>query len=1208
MLKKEIFFRNIKFFLLIFIIVLTFFVFREVRAGSTDNVSGWAWSENIEWISFNSTNCDSDGDGFSDGTPVGCPSVGTPIPNYGVDVDASNGIFSGYAWSENIGWISFNEADLVGCPVSPCTTTLSFSTNEISGWAKALDIDNWIRLRDTSYGVFWNSGSQEMEGWAWSDGLIGWMSFNCNNPELEEPRCSSDYKVITDIDATPPVVNDFDISPVYPNWVNSSVVFNVSWTVSDLGGSHLSHVEIWRASYNDTDCSDTNKDGCAWSKVDENYYAPGGLDFWTSSTSDSSLEEGVWWYGLHVLDNDNNESIEPNPPGSIKARIDTTMPNSQIKVPPSDPASPPSGSWLSSDFNIYTLDEDLGSDSSGINADQCEYKVLAYEDTDGDGVGNPPEAFSSGWQPRTSCSGSEIISVGEEPDYCRYQAREACFVYIRSQDNAGNWHIPTLDRGSITKYNIDWTIPVVGEISPLTAVQGVGQTFTASLSDLSSVSCWLYKDGEPQANSVSVSSTTVEVNYVFTEFGTFSMKFRCIDAAGNDGSGTEVSVVVTESHVPSVTILNYYPCHSSTPEQKCADQFACCTELTTQTDCDVKFNISAFDPDGDDLSYKWDFGDGNILWQESPSHHYNVANTYTSTVYVSDGITTTTDSIDVTVTNPTLSVGFTADPAFGTDSLSEVDLRSIVGGSMFGTINYKFDCTNDASWELEIFDQSVDDYTAVDVCDYLTPASYTAKTLIQRGSGSVEDTTIIDVVASECIPGQETNCTSPQGCSHTITCQANSTWPSCPTDECVQSSVRSCDNCGEQVCSLTCQWGSCMGAGECSPGPSCPDCLCPPDSCVGQDYYNYPNFGECEIDCSCDVGVEAGEACEPNIVIDDPLCNEAPVCDSLSAVPDQGVAPLSILFTGSAHDNDGAVSQYGFIFGDGGSSTSSENTVNYDYNTPGTYCAKLKVQDNDGAWSSLPGDCPDVCAKQINVGENASPVADVSCNASACGVGSACNGSWIAYNRHCEFYFLNDSTDANSANPPDNNNDIIKSTWSIFYEGGTPWWDPWIVCTDNSETPENEGICDLLMPGLPGEESYYITLTVEDAGGATNSYSKNFYVRMEAIADFECSLDPDEGWRSCTGFVASEEEAVYFKDTSTSSESSGEINTWNWLFKNGTPSTTDLQYPSASFMNVDGSSGTVTIDIVDAIGRTDTKQYQLQITIPLPEWEEVIPF
>lgn len=138
-------------------------------AGSSDNVSGWSWSENIGWISFNCTNTSS------------CGAV-----NYGVTIDPDNGKFSGYGWSENVGWLSFTPSDLSGCPSTPCETSLDFTTNQVNGWAKFLagsdtsGWDGWVHFTGTAsdnspYGVL-RSGSQ-LTGWAWGSDVVGWIKF-----------------------------------------------------------------------------------------------------------------------------------------------------------------------------------------------------------------------------------------------------------------------------------------------------------------------------------------------------------------------------------------------------------------------------------------------------------------------------------------------------------------------------------------------------------------------------------------------------------------------------------------------------------------------------------------------------------------------------------------------------------------------------------------------------------------------------------------------------------------------------------------------------------------------------------------------------------------------------------------------------------------------------------------------------------------------
>ena len=83
-----------------------------VAFAQTQTLSGWAWSDNIGWISFSG-------------------------PLYNVAVNSGTGEFSGYAWSDNIGWISFNATDVSGCPSGSCAPNLNMATGIVTGWARA---------------------------------------------------------------------------------------------------------------------------------------------------------------------------------------------------------------------------------------------------------------------------------------------------------------------------------------------------------------------------------------------------------------------------------------------------------------------------------------------------------------------------------------------------------------------------------------------------------------------------------------------------------------------------------------------------------------------------------------------------------------------------------------------------------------------------------------------------------------------------------------------------------------------------------------------------------------------------------------------------------------------------------------------------------------------------------------------------------------
>ena len=98
--------------------------------------------------------------------------------------------------------------------------------------------------------------------------------------------------------------------------------------------------------------------------------------------------------------------------------------------------------------------------------------------------------------------------------------------------------------------------PSVGQTSPTSATVNVAATFSASVSDNVGVtSCNLYVDGVSQgtmSGSFPCTSCTASRSHTFTSTGNHTMYARCYDAAGNNTSGTSVTVTVSSVASPPV--------------------------------------------------------------------------------------------------------------------------------------------------------------------------------------------------------------------------------------------------------------------------------------------------------------------------------------------------------------------------------------------------------------------------------------------------------------------------------------------------------------------------------------------------------------------------------------------------------------------------------------------------------------------------------
>ena len=213
-----------------------------------------------------------------------------------------------------------------------------------------------------------------------------------------------------------------------------------------------------------------------------------------------------------------------------------------------------------------------------------------------------------------------------------------------------------------------------------------------------------------------------------------------------------------------------------------------------------------------------------------------------------------------------------------------------------------------------------------------------------------------------CVSGNETNCTSTEGCLHEIVCEDGG-WPPCPRDECKKD------------------------ASDTSDCP-CPEWRCDDVDHTGpkNDWIYYGSYygegdlrnlcGDCQVDCTCSISTAPGASCQENIIYNDAEhCNQAPSVTSTTVYLGEWcycAVDVRPIFTWSYSDPEGDAqdsyqvqistnSNFNSIFIDSclspepetcNSGNPSQNYVpitSLGYDT--TYYWRVKAKDAQGKWS-----------------------------------------------------------------------------------------------------------------------------------------------------------------------------------------------------------------------------------------------------------------
>lgn len=272
-------------------------------------------------------------------------------------------------------------------------------------------------------------------------------------------------------------------------------------------------------------------------------------------------------------------------------------------------------SWQNADFTRYIFD---------VAPKDTELESCSYFIYDAD------QGRTTGGGAR-KCNSGIVIRVGDGKA-CSSQGEDKCFLYASAQDVAG-----TVGEYAISSYYIDYTSPEVGRpyvfdevAQEITTQFGEELEYRARVADnLELAACHLYIDGAT-VGSMTVDSCSKDgsclasTSYAIEEGEQHTAFVVCGDHyVVQDGkylnikAGPALSVIVLVNKEPKIASCRVTP-----------------TSGTTLTS--FAFSVEASDPNEDELSYIWDFGDSTTSNQSNPSHQYNASGTFTPKVQVLD--------------------------------------------------------------------------------------------------------------------------------------------------------------------------------------------------------------------------------------------------------------------------------------------------------------------------------------------------------------------------------------------------------------------------------------------------------------------------------------------------------------------------------------------------------------------------------------------
>ncbi|MCF7846655.1 MAG: PKD domain-containing protein [Candidatus Gracilibacteria bacterium] len=418
---------------------------------------------------------------------------------------------------------------------------------------------------------------------------------------------------------------------------------------------------------------------------------------------------------------------------------------------------------------------------------------------------------------------------------------------------------------------------------------------------------WEFPDMPPTSNP--------SVSHRFEEAGLHEVILTVSDGEDDTVVSQEVEILEdpeappsTENRPPEASFGSILPSKQGTPETQ------------------FQFFLQASDPDGDELSYSWDMGDGTEYFLQNVAHQYAQPGTYSASVRVSDGLEEVMLPLTLQVFSPDDS-DYNAPP--------EVQISSVIPartGDTETAFSFFLDATDPEEEDLT-FSWNLGDGTTVtsqNVEEHLfsQKGQYTARVDVSDGTNTVRKTAHISVVDSGDLPAAK---------NLVPTAQITSITPGNSGDINTEFSFFATGSDADQD-ELEFSWD--LGDGTTV-------------SSKKVEKHAYAEKGTYTVTLSVSDGTDTVTRTErvrvvsPGEIIPPNTFNKPPEVQISGVTPGtSGDTDTSFSLFGTATDPEGESLTYEWNLGDG-TIVAAENAQNHSYSQKGHYTATLTVSDGE---------------------------------------------------------------------------------------------------------------------------------------------------------------------------------------------------------------------------------------------------------------------